>query len=57
MVVINFVDGTEETVETNLKMDESIIFDMDSQCFIITGINTKNIYPKDYVKSIHYICL
>lgn len=55
MVVIEFLNGEKESVETISGVFSPWIFDKNSQCFVLESIEGRCEYPKDFVKSIKQI--
>ncbi len=54
MVKVEFVDGTEETVEPKKTYREIRYSDME-EAYIIRGVGEEVHYPREFVKSIRYI--
>ena len=55
MVVIEFVNGDKESVETKNSMHSPWRYEKESGCFFAPSIYGDRLYPKDFIKSIKHI--
>lgn len=55
MVKVEFVDGTEETLEPTGRVNFPYTYDANKELFIIPVGEYYVMYPREFVKSIRYI--
>lgn len=55
MVEIKYVDGDSETIELSSDVEYAVDYDDEAECFLVYGINSTVIIPRDFVKSIRHI--
>lgn len=55
MVKVEFVDGTEETLEPTGKAGFPYMYDANSELFKVPVGGYYVMYPREFVKSIRYI--
>lgn len=55
MVVIDFVNGDKESVETKNSIHSPWRYEKESGCFFVPSIYGDCLYPKDFIKSIKHI--
>lgn len=55
VVKVEFIDGTEETLEPTGKTNFPYMYDMKSELFKVPVSGYYVTYPREFVKSIRYI--
>ena len=55
MVVIEFVNGDKESVETKNSIHSPWKYEKESECFLVPSIDGDCVYPRDFIKSLKHI--